>query len=179
MAVKQDILDIYAVMITNYYLSDELDKGIVCGLTALNDVRMKQIDSSESVIEIIKHLVFLYEETGENDEMNHWLQKGIKKAVEWYGEDSAQSAEMYIEKARYTDDKGEKLEILRSAFETLLHQVGMYDYRTRKAYRCIWTCWEGETDKPVESALKWLKEKLSDEDFTKVYEWVRSNMRKS
>lgn len=173
-----DILDIYSVMITSYYLADEFDKGIVCGLTALNDVRMKQINSSESVIQIMKHLVFMYEEIGQNDEMKKWLQKGIEKAIEWYGENSVQSAEMYIEKARYTDDKVEKLKILKIAFETLLHQVGMYDYRTRKAYRCIWTCWEGATDKPIESALKWLKENLSEKDFSKVYDWVRSNMRK-
>ena len=63
----------------------------------------------------------------------------------------------------------------RQALEILLDKVGMYDNRTKKAYRCIWKCWEKETNEPIELALQWLKKNLSNEDFLKVYSWGRSN----
>lgn len=64
-------------------------------------------------------------------------------------EDSVQVAEMNIEKAQNISDPNQKLEILKVALEILLDKVGMYDNRTKKAYRCIWKCWEKETNEPL------------------------------
>ena len=171
----KDVLYIYEVMITNYYLSDELDKGLACGLTVLNDPRIEAITASDSVIQIMKYLAFINNASGKSDEAKIWIQKGIDKAKDWYGEDSVQVAEMNIEKAQNISDPNQKLEILKVALEILLDKVGMYDNRTKKAYRCIWKCWEKETNEPIELALQWLKKNLSNEDFLKVYSWGRSN----
>ena len=113
-----------------------------------------------------------------NDNIMKGERKIARKLREWYPGAIYHLMHRGVRRTEIFSDETDYqvfLEILKVALEILLDKVGMYDNRTKKAYRCIWKCWEKETNEPIELALQWLKKNLSNEDFLKVYSWGRSN----
>lgn len=168
-----EILKIYTRIIENYYYLSDWEKGISLALHVLSDVRTKEEPISEDIIQIIRVLIFMYRSQGNKEKMWKWIEEGIIIAIKYFGENSIQVAQMYVEKARYLTDKTEKLKLFKTALEIFLNEIGMYDKRTQRTYRCIWECWEGETKQPIKMALEWLEKNISQEHFIEILNWLK------
>lgn len=168
----QELLNTYAVMMSNYVHLEEYEKGLELGRAVLNDDRMQKEGSSESLNQVIIELAYSCKKLGLKEEMKKRIEFGLDLAYKSCGRDSALTAEMYVEKAdELVRDKDEKKLLLMEALTIFLDQYDINDPKIGDTFFRLWWCWREESDDAIGEAMRWLESNMEVKYYNKVKKW--------
>lgn len=167
-----DFLNTYAIMMSCYSAIDDYKKGLELGRSILNDDRVKNGTASETLNEIVSEMRCLCDGANLEEEMCYWVNLELDLAIKTCGEDSIVAAEMYVEKASFIEESKEEQRILlKKALLIFISECDIGDSRIHNAFGEIRRSWRDETDDTAKTALNWLEENMTGEDFNKVERW--------
>lgn len=172
---QSTLLETYAIMALNYLSMDDNESAIELGEKALNIGQAKHQDDYSEMVTINKYMAWAYSYQDNEEQRDDRINQALDMAIEHFGEDSAQAAEMYIEKANFMlEEKDDKLEMLKRAMIILVEHFGIEDNRVGKAYRLIWQCWKDSPD-CIQIANDWLKENVPEHLYDELQKWRKRN----
>lgn len=168
----RELLKTYAIMMNDYMYLKDYERGLELGREILNDNRIKEEVSSEYLNQVILKLAYICEKLELKEEMRKWIGFGLDLALESCGRDSVLTAEMYVGKAdRIVTNKDEKKVLFKEALTIFLSQSDINESKIQDTFFRLWWCWQEESDRPIDEAMKWLEVNMEKKYYVKIKRW--------
>ncbi|SHL29422.1 hypothetical protein SAMN02745136_04555 [Anaerocolumna jejuensis DSM 15929] len=169
---QSNLLKTYEIMISIYDAMDDYENGIKCGEEALSLKEVKNQNNYNEVITINKYLSWIFNRLKDEDKRDYHINQALNISVNYFGENSFQAAEIYVEKARFQlKERKEKLELFKKALIIFYENFGFNDRRATRVYRFIWNCWEGNPAESIELANDWLEKNIPKDLYHEIKKW--------